>query len=470
MQMRAPAGPGQPGSATAALDIYPGLSVASSRRYLRMTHYSSLTTARRALIMCALVAACSCLCVARASAATLIAANGNLAAFSAYGTKGGTLRTVGGGYGGDASAFSARVSGGSDLDYARGRLNVSWPQGSQVMWGAAFDIPTRFHTASHGNVTVMRWDNYSAGSRQWDEDLLEVSLSSNMASLIHLTVNGSQVTQTTLVGPFALPLGSWFTLQVKQTLSSGSGATSQVFVGGKLVGSSGGANLTGAAVTSVRYGLVVVSDGAEQGRTALHFDQATASQTASQAPISPPTAQSGTVLSALIATANAITAADYPYVYGGGHQHAGTAGIGLPGGTGYDGHTVGFDCSGSVAAVLAGGSLWQPGAPVPSDAGVIDELSAQHLIVPGQGTGSEEVTLFDDYGVHIFMRIDGRYFGTSDGGGGNGSQPNGGAGWLDDGAPDASSPSYTAYHFPLAELTAAYSPQVALRIGAKPSR
>ena len=45
------------------------------------------------------------------------------------------------------------------------------------------------------------------------------------------------------------------------------------------------------------------------------------------------------------------------------------------------------------------------------------------------------MTLYDDPGVHIFMDIDGHFFGTSDGGGGG--NPAGGAGWLDDGAPDA---------------------------------
>jgi hypothetical protein len=55
------------------------------------------------------------------------------------------------------------------------------------------------------------------------------------------------------------------------------------------------------------------------------------------------------------------------------------------------------------------------------------------------------VTLYDHPGVHIFMNIDGRFFGTSDGAGGG--NPNGGAGWLDDGAPDASRRAYRAYHF-----------------------
>ena len=38
------------------------------------------------------------------------------------------------------------------------------------------------------------------------------------------------------------------------------------------------------------------------------------------------------VVSALTAAANAVTAGDYPYVYGGGHEAAGTASIGIKGG------------------------------------------------------------------------------------------------------------------------------------------
>ena len=81
---------------------------------------------------------------------------------------------------------------------------------------------------------------------------------------------------------------------------------------------------------------------------------------------------------------------------------------------------------------------------VPNDAGIIAQLLGEHLIARGAGHGATEVTLYDDPGVHIFMNIDGRFFGTSDGGGGG--NPNGGAGWLDDGAPDASSHVFKAYH------------------------
>lgn len=146
---------------------------------------------------------------------------------------------------------------------------------------------------------------------------------------------------------------------------------------------------------------------------------------------------------ALTKAADLITAGDFPYVYGGGHAQAGIASIGIKG-PGYNGRRIGFDCSGSVAAVLAGAGLWPVAAGVPNDAGVVAQLLRDHLIARGRGHGVNEVTFYDDPGVHIFMDIDGQFFGTSDGGGGG--NPNGGAGWLDDGAPDAHSRIYKPYH------------------------
>jgi|GEM_PF-3000044 len=149
------------------------------------------------------------------------------------------------------------------------------------------------------------------------------------------------------------------------------------------------------------------------------------------------------VVDALTAAANRITRRDYPYVYGGGHAQAGTASVGMRG-PGYNGRRVGFDCSGAVAAVLAAGGLWPAGSGVPNDAGIIATLLRERLIARGVGTGPVQVTLYDRPGVHIFMNIDGRFFGTSDGAGGG--DPRGGAGWLDDGAPDAARRVYRAYH------------------------
>ncbi len=150
------------------------------------------------------------------------------------------------------------------------------------------------------------------------------------------------------------------------------------------------------------------------------------------------------VVNAMISAATAITRQNYPYVWGGGHAVAGRASAGIAGGPGANGRRLGFDCSGSVAAVLAAGGLWPAGGGVPSDLGVIDQLLAEHLIARGPGTTPTEVTLYDQPGVHIFMNINGRFFGTSDGAGGGSRK--GGPGWLDDGARDAYSRAFRQYH------------------------
>jgi hypothetical protein len=149
------------------------------------------------------------------------------------------------------------------------------------------------------------------------------------------------------------------------------------------------------------------------------------------------------VVNALTSAANTVTKQDYPYVYGGGHAQAGIASIGLKG-PGYNGHRVGFDCSGAVAAVLAGAGVWPAGGGVPNDAGIVAALRQEGILARGVGKGPVEVTLYDRPGFHIFMNIDGRFFGTSDGAGGG--DPRGGAGWLDDGAPDVQRRVYKAYH------------------------
>ncbi len=150
------------------------------------------------------------------------------------------------------------------------------------------------------------------------------------------------------------------------------------------------------------------------------------------------------VISALVSAANRLAAKDYAYVWGGGHAQAGVASIGIKGGPGYNGRRRGFDCSGSVAAVLAGANLWPAGASVPSDAGIISELRSWHLIARGAGQGTDAVTLYDDPGVHIFMSVGGRFFGTS--AGAESGDAKGGPGWLDGPAPDAFSHQYKRYH------------------------
>jgi murein DD-endopeptidase MepM/ murein hydrolase activator NlpD len=95
-----------------------------------------------------------------------------------------------------------------------------------------------------------------------------------MAELVATTNSGGSVTQQPLTGEFQLPLGAWFTLQVRQVLGAGSRAQSLVYVNNQLVGSSNAANFIGDHVDNISYGIVSLTGGAEQGPVSLYFDQA----------------------------------------------------------------------------------------------------------------------------------------------------------------------------------------------------
>ena len=74
------------------------------------------------------------------------------------------------------------------------------------------------------------------------------------------------------------------------------------------------------------------------------------------------------MVGALTAAANAVTAGDYPYVYGGGHEAAGTASIGIKG-PGYNGRRIGYDCSGAVAPYSPAPACGRPAAACPPTTG-----------------------------------------------------------------------------------------------------
>lgn len=133
----------------------------------------------------------------------------------------------------------------------------------------------------------------------------------------------------------------------------------------------------------------------------------------------------------MIAYANRLAAKKYPYVYGGGHRR-----VQVPS-TGTSGHKKGFDCSATVAAVLAASGLWPKSREVPGDVGVIDDLLRAKVVAKGAGTGPYSVDLFDRPDEDIQMNIDGDFFGT-------GYTAKGGPAWM--GAEAASYPKYRVYH------------------------
>jgi phage-related protein/cell wall-associated NlpC family hydrolase len=111
---------------------------------------------------------------------------------------------------------------------------------------------------------------------------------------------------------------------------------------------------------------------------------------------------------AMVREADKIAAHHYNYEWGGGH-----GAIGVPGhGSGHgSGPGVGFDCSGTVSAVLHAAGLLN----TPLTSGPLMSWGA-----PGPG---KSVTIWASP-VHTFMAMNGHYFGTS------GSNTGGGAGWI----------------------------------------
>jgi membrane-bound lytic murein transglycosylase B len=101
----------------------------------------------------------------------------------------------------------------------------------------------------------------------------------------------------------------------------------------------------------------------------------------------------------LVAAANMVSAANFPYLYGGGHEQPA--------------RFAAFDCSGAVSYVLQ-----QAGYTVPTT--VSGNVPSWHF-----PAGPGAVTIFYNPG-HTFMRIGNRYFGTS-----GFARPGGGAGWFD---------------------------------------
>lgn len=161
----------------------------------------------------------------------------------------------------------------------------------------------------------------------------------------------------------------------------------------------------------------------------------------------PDVGMSGGGIDGMVAKADEINQADLPYVWGGGHQSAGSPS------TGTGGSKVGYDCSGCVGSVLTAGGFWTPGSSLPTDAGIIAQLRKQGIIAPGLDHGSPSCNIYDNPGDHIFMELNGRLFGTSDGDDGTSNHSKfgmggGGGTWLDTG-PDV--PVFQHFHI-LAEL------------------
>jgi len=138
-------------------------------------------------------------------------------------------------------------------------------------------------------------------------------------------------------------------------------------------------------------------------------------QTGTPVSFGAPSGSGGDLVAAMIAAANAINSHHYAYSWGGGHNSS------------FSGP---YDCSGAVSAVLHAAGLLN--APL---------VSGDFMNWGAPGAGA--VTIYANTG-HVYMSINGRFFGTSY------ANAGGGAGWFN-GAPRA---GFVVVHVPLNRLGA----------------
>ena len=169
-------------------------------------------------------------------------------------------------------AARATYSGGGENGYARGIWNVQWEEGNDVWYGAAYYLPVGFYSNVQGQVDLVRWDNWSTNPNDTDWGGVSIYGSDHRVRLLRF---GAGRPNDTLVGPFDLPEGRWFTLEVHQRRSAISGsALSEVYVDGKLIGRSTAPNTYGRSATRIRYGIVAIAAGAQTKPLELNFDSA----------------------------------------------------------------------------------------------------------------------------------------------------------------------------------------------------
>lgn len=120
--------------------------------------------------------------------------------------------------------------------------------------------------------------------------------------------------------------------------------------------------------------------------------------------------------------AKEIDAKKYHYSYGGGHEHVGHPSVHHEHSDGTGPEVLGYDCSGSVAAALAGGGFLPEGSSVGGSGSFGSLKRAGWEDGPAPSGVSPSVTIYYNP-EHAWLSINGEYFSTS------GSNPNGGAGF-----------------------------------------
>jgi Bacterial Ig-like domain len=199
--------------------------------------------------------------------------NGSFSEFDQTNAVGGVLENIGTrAYEGNRSAHATYAGGGSNA-YSRGIWNVSWQDGDDVRYGAAYYLPAGFKSSMEGQVDLVRWDNWATDPTTTEKGGVVIYGSDKRARLVRIKQG---VEQVALSPAFDLPEGRWFSVEVRQRLSSSSGLN-EVYVDGNRISSTTTKNMYGHAVNRIRYGLVATAGSAQTKPLEMWFDRAVAS-------------------------------------------------------------------------------------------------------------------------------------------------------------------------------------------------
>jgi hypothetical protein len=231
--------------------------------------------ARRPALIAAAVAALAGAVFAATSSAAVMPRHagletGSFSEFDATSVASGSLSVTSASAAAGSRSATAVYSGAGANGYARGQYEVDWQNGESVTYSAAFYLPVGFKSRMQSQVSLMRWDNWPTYGGSGDVGGIVIQGSDKRARLIRNHYGGEQVS---LVGPFDLPEGRWFTLTVSQRLST-TNPYSEVRLDGQLIGTSTAQNSYGRAVDRVRYGIVSIGAGRQTNSLTLGFDEA----------------------------------------------------------------------------------------------------------------------------------------------------------------------------------------------------
>ena len=191
---------------------------------------------------------------------------GNFSEFDSFSSWEGSLSvTTERAYEGTRSARATFLGAGSSGAQRTWKV-VDWGPGVEVWYGIALYVPD---VDAFCYWNPIRWDNYGAYGGSGDVGGLSID-----QGRLNLIQNHYGQTERKLILGGAVPEGRWFWVEVHQRLASIDGAAlSELYLDGRLVGSSTKANSAGRPIDHLRFGVVNVSGSCSDAAT-IFFDRA----------------------------------------------------------------------------------------------------------------------------------------------------------------------------------------------------